>query len=175
MAALTDCGFCWHIFRIHLQHKSHAGQKVTPGIPLQYETEINRKSAVESYCWATMKKAAIILGIFAFLQLMYLPKAFHLNNNPRWLLDILASVGGVLLLLVSIGIWTRKKFAWYLGFIYLGEFIVISGMQAHFISQGLGDKVPPLIICIFPAVIVSVFWAVVWHRQKKWFYHDQLA
>ena len=122
-----------------------------------------------------MKIAAIILAIFGAGHLMYLPKVFHLADDPRWLLDLLASIGGILLLLISVGIWTHKKPAWYLGFIFLGLLVAQMGIQQYNSSQRLGDKVPPFYIPLIFLSIVPAFFAIVWYRQKKWFNHDQVV
>jgi len=84
---------------------------------------------------------------------------------------LLGSVLGILLLAVAIGMWTRKVFAWYLGF------LAIAWASANFVAQvtfSLPDvsnmqKAIIRIFCVVGALLVAVFWSVVWHRRKKWF------
>ena len=120
-----------------------------------------------------MKITAIFLGIVGLLYLTYLPKAFHLADNPRWLSDVFISINGILLLLVSLGIWTRRIFAWHLGFVFL----VLSSVSAlvH-VCQTLPaistDK--KAIIGIVGSVfwvLVCAFWSFVWYHQKRWFFN----
>jgi hypothetical protein len=119
-----------------------------------------------------MRITAVIIAIFGILNLRALPAAFHQIDNRRWPLMLLASVLGVLLLTAAIGIWTKKIFTWYLGF------IAIAWASASFVAQvfySLPDvsnkqKVIIRVSCLVGAVLVAAYWSIVWYRQKKWFF-----
>ncbi|MGA2800989.1 MAG: hypothetical protein ABSE97_01240 [Verrucomicrobiota bacterium] len=124
-----------------------------------------------------MKIAAIIIGIFGLVHLMYLPKAFHLADNPKWLLDVWISISGILLLFLSAGIWTRRIFAWYLGFVYI--VLLPLGFLARVCLRlpavSTGEKAIIVSACSVFVILFVVYWSVVWYRQKKWFSNERVA
>ena len=122
-----------------------------------------------------MKTASIVLAVFAIGSLMYLPQVFHLAGGSLWLLDLWISLSGILLLLVSFGIWTRKRFAWYLGFAYLLQAVAWCEAHIYFTTQEPSERLPFALLGLIPMLAVGVYWAVVWYRQRKWFYVDQVA
>ena len=117
-----------------------------------------------------MKTAAIIIAMFGILNMRAIPQAFQLSN-PRWLLMLLAGVFGVLLFSLAIGIWFKKKFAWYLGF------VGIAWGSAYFLARILyalphdsnSQKLVISVSCVGVAALVAGFWSVIWYHQKRWF------
>jgi len=122
-----------------------------------------------------MKIAAIVLAVFAIASLMYLPQVFDATGGSLWLLDLWISLSGILLLLVSFGIWTRKRFAWYLGFVYLLQGVAWCVAHIYFTTQKPSERLPFELLSVIPMLAVGVYWAVVWYRQRKWFFVDRAA
>lgn len=121
-----------------------------------------------------MRTVAVIIAIFGILNLRALPAVFHPGDNPRWPLGLLASVLGSLLLAAAFGIWTRKVFAWYLGFITIAWASLYFAAQVSYSLPNVSNvqKVIIRVVCLGGAILVVAFWSVVWYRQKKWFLHD---
>jgi hypothetical protein len=124
-----------------------------------------------------MRITATIVALFGVLNLRALPRVIPFTDNPRWPLMLLASILGILLIWVSVGIWTRRIFAWRLGF------VAIALSAAYFIAQvcftltavGTGEKAIIVSACSLVGLLVAGFWSVVWYRQKKWFANNQVA
>ena len=119
-----------------------------------------------------MRTTAVIIAIFGIFNLRALPTALRQVENPRWPLILLASVLGILLLTAAIGIWTQKKFAWYLGFLAIAWASVYFGAQVLYSLPEVSNvqKVIICVLCLVGAVLVTAFWSIVWYRQKKWFF-----
>jgi hypothetical protein len=124
-----------------------------------------------------MKIAAIIIGFSGLWDMMYLPKAFHLADNPKWLLDVWISISGILSLFFSAGIWTRRVFAWYLGWLYIVSVPLgfLTGVCRTLPAVSTGKKAIIISSCSVFVILFIVFWSVVWCRQKKWFSHERVA
>jgi len=124
-----------------------------------------------------MKIAATIIGIFGLWHLMYLPKAFHLADNPKWLLDVWVCISGILLLLISLGILKRWIFVWYLAFVFLvlSPISVLVHVCHTLPAVSTGEKALIISLCSVGSILVSAFWSFLWYRQKKWFFHEDVV
>jgi hypothetical protein len=118
-----------------------------------------------------MKIAAIIFALFGILHLQALLRVFPIAANPHWPLMLLDSFSGILLVLVAVGIWTRRIFAWHLGFaaivLFAARFLVQVCLRLPAVSTGEKALIVSLVSAF--AVLFIAYWSVVWFRQKKWF------
>jgi hypothetical protein len=121
-----------------------------------------------------MKIAAFVLAILGIGSLTALPRVFHSANNLR-MIAVYGCICGILLLTVAIGILTRWKLAWLLGFVVILQSWIQFVLQVAIMHQDASDKAIVLIICAVGSLLGIIYWSVVWYRQKKWFYHDKMA
>jgi hypothetical protein len=118
-----------------------------------------------------MKIAAIIFALFGILHLEALVRYFPVGTSPHWPLVLFDIFSGILYILVAAGIWTRRIFAWYLGFgvivLITASFLVGVCLKIPVVS--MGEKA--IIVCLASAFVVLfiAYWSSVWFRQRKWF------
>ena len=127
-----------------------------------------------------MKITAIIIGLIGVWYLRHLPKVFHLADNAQWPLDIWIIISGIMLLLISVGTWARRTYAWHLGFLYLVLRSVVGFVYIFHSIHPLNtvstvDKATMLIVWSVISTLFLIFFSVIWYRQKAWFYDDTVA
>jgi hypothetical protein len=116
-----------------------------------------------------MKIAAVILAIAGIGNLLGVIPLF---SAERWLEAVLALAIGCLALPVALGILRRNRFAWPLGFYFIGACALYSIVSiVPFTSESRGiPRAALMVFCFVGALGVSAFWGVVWHRQCAYFF-----
>ena len=117
-----------------------------------------------------MKVAALIIAVFGVLNSLSLLGLFRPHARP-WPFLLAASVLGVFMILIAIGIWMRHVAAWRLGFLAIalcGAYSVADGWF-RLPAGSANGKAVLMIAWPVGVILVATYWSVVWYRQKKWF------
>jgi hypothetical protein len=140
-----------------------------PGIPVYNEPSTD-PSAVPS----VLKGVALFLsvsGVMALIVDFVAPKAFH-PSQVSWPLGPWNKVYAAAVVLLAVGVWLRRPWAWWGGFMLLGMSVIVSLLANHFGTIiGAQPAEPPAMRLMFGifAVIITLVWGRWWYAQRKHF------
>ena len=113
-----------------------------------------------------MRVAAFIILAFGILNLLA-----PFTGNPKEPLLLFASLLGVLLIGIAVGIWKRSMLAWQWGFvaIVLSPIFCVAQVCSELPAVNTNEKIIIISACSVGATLVASYWWSVWYRRKKWF------
>jgi hypothetical protein len=124
----------------------------------------------------TLKVASILLAGSGAMSLLFIVLGPQLLANSAGQEETFSPppfgqwnfIYATLLILLSIGVWRRRPWAWWCGFAVVGTFVwgPLAAMHAH-----VGVGVPLAIQVIFGvfSLVVAAAWGWWWHAQRKHF------
>jgi hypothetical protein len=113
-----------------------------------------------------MRIAAFIILLFGIFNVLA-----PLTGNPKDPLMLFASLLGILLIGIAMGIWKRLMFAWQWGFvaIALTPIFFVAQVCSELPAVNTNEKFLIISACSIGATLVAAYWWSVWYRQKRWF------
>jgi hypothetical protein len=124
----------------------------------------------------TLKVASILLAASGAMSLLFIFFGPQLLANPVRQEEMVSLppfghwnfLYAALLILLSIGVWRRRPWAWWCGFAVVGSFVLgpLAAMHAD-----VRVSVPPAIQAVFGvfSLIVAAVWGRWWYAQRKHF------
>jgi hypothetical protein len=105
----------------------------------------------------------LLLGIFNVLA--------PFTGNPKDPLMLFASLLGLLLIGIAVGIWKRLMLAWQWGFVAIGlsPIFFVAQVCSELPAVNTNEKIVIITASSLGATLVGSYWWFVWYRQKKWF------
>jgi hypothetical protein len=113
-----------------------------------------------------MRVAAFIILLLGILNLLA-----PFTGNPKDPLLLFASLVGLLLIGIAVGIWKRSMLAWRWGFVAIGlsPIFFVAQVCSGLPAVNTNEKIVIISACSVGATLVASYWWSVWYRQKKWF------
>jgi len=118
-----------------------------------------------------MKKTSIIIGIVGLASVCAFNGVIAAEDLPHRLLSLPAGLLGILLVVIAVGLWRRRLFAWRLGFVAISfaSVLPVAEVCLQLPAVSTNEKIIIVSSSVIGGILCVAFWSVVWYYRRNWF------